>query len=606
LDRRAKGQVASGWTNVHRLRWIGVILPVAFIGTLELIRFTVVETDMTRQAGHIALAATTILAVVAFAILMFFFIERAQRQVIRQNRELAAVNAVSTAVQGELGVDVIIDAALASVIESTGATEAGVTVFAPEGQPSGEGGLERRLVAAEHPSPRPAMGAAVPHLIDIPLSTGSSVVGRMRLHLPEGATEPDLLTTATLQNIGHQLACSIQIGQLFGDLQRRQREGHGTYDVLLQISNQHALADILAAVVSHARRLLGSDEAVMCLNNATSRSVQLDGTLAGTASLGDGSVCVSADADRFHDLHEGQVACPVRSSPVYRASLEVPIRSPEGSLGDLWIGRTADIPYTERDRRFLVTLSDLASIAITGARMRENERQGAILAERERIAREMHDSLAQVLGVTHLRLRALGTRAGVLPAPQVTTEMLELADLAEEAYRDVREAILGLRESSRVDRGFIDSLHAYLDKFSHQSGVRVTLETALDRELALSPRAEVQVIRVIQEALTNVRKHSGASAAVVRITDANGGTTIVVEDNGHGFDLNSALLGRDGFGLHTMRERVELIGGTLTIDSSPGRGTRVIALMPGAASAAASAFEVNGAADSAHPDPAGR
>jgi signal transduction histidine kinase len=184
--------------------------------------------------------------------------------------------------------------------------------------------------------------------------------------------------------------------------------------------------------------------------------------------------------------------------------------------------------------------------------------------------------------------------------------MLELADLAEEAYRDVREAILGLRESSRVDRGFIDSLHAYLDKFSHQSGVRVTLETALDRELALSPRAEVQVIRVIQEALTNVRKHSGASAAVVRITDANGGTTIVVEDNGHGFDLTSALLGRDGFGLHTMRERVELIGGTLTIDSSPGRGTRVIALMPGAASAAASAFEVNGAADSAHPDPAGR
>ena len=606
MDRPDRGQLRPAWGDVRRLRWIGVVLPVVFIVGFELIRFTVVETNTTHNSGHIVLAAATVLAVVAFALLMFSLIGRAQRYITRQNRELAATNAVSTAVQGELGVDVIIDAALESVIESTGATEASVTVFSPGDQPSGEGGLERRRVVAEHASPRPAMGATVPHLIDIPLSTGSSVVGRMRLHLPEGVAEPDLLATATLQNIGHQLACSIQIGQLVGDLQRRQREGHGTYDVLLQISNQHALADILAAVVGHARELLGSDEAVMCLNDATSRSVQLDGTLAGMTSLGDGTVCLSADADRFHALHERQLACPVRLSPENQASLEVPIRSPEGSHGDLWIGRTADIPYTERDRRFLVTLSDLASIAITGARMRENERQGAIMAERERIAREMHDSLAQVLGVTHLRLRALGTRAEVMQAPPVATELLDLASLAEEAYRDVREAILGLRESSRVDRGLIESLHAYLDKYSQQSGVRATLETALDRELALAPRSEIQVIRVIQEALTNVRKHSGAASAVVRITDRDGGTAIVVEDDGRGFDLNGALLGRDGFGLHTMRERMELIGGTLTIDSSPGRGTRVIALMPGATFEAASALEVTGAGNGAHPDPAGR
>jgi two-component system nitrate/nitrite sensor histidine kinase NarX len=600
----------SGWTNVRRLKWVGVVLPVVFIVTLELIRFTMVETDATHDPGHIVLAATTVLAIVAFALLMFSLIERAQRQVIRQNRELAAVNAVSTAVQGELGVDVIIDAALASVIASTGATEASVTIFDPDGLPAGEavreGTGERRVVRAEHASPMQGIGSVVPHLIDIPLSAGASVVGRMRLHLPAGAAEPDLLASATLQNIGHQLACSIQIGEFVADLQRRRREGHGTYDVLLQISNQQPLADILAAVVGHARDLLGSDEAVICLNADTSRSVQLDGKLAEMILLADGAVCISPDADRFHDLPDRQLACPVRSSPGIRRSVEAAVRSPDGPLGDIWIGRRSDVPYAERDQRYLVMLSDLASIAITNARMRENERQGAILAERERIAREMHDSLAQVLGVTHLRLRALGTRAGVMPVPEVTTELLDLAELTEEAYRDVREAILGLRESSRVDRGLIDSLHAYLEKFSHQSGVRATLEAALDREPALSPRAEVQVIRVIQEALTNVRKHSGASSAVVRITDANGGTTIVVEDDGHGFDLTGALLGRDGFGLHTMRERMELIGGTLTIDSSPGRGTRVVALMPGAAFAPVSALEVNGAGNGAHPDPAGR
>ncbi len=596
-----------GSADLRRLRWIGVVLPVVFVVGLEIVRVTVVDKDVAPRVGHFVLAAGAIVAVVVFALVIFWFVERAERQVIRQNRELAAVNAVSIAVQGELGVEVIIDAALESVIQSTGATEAAVTVFAPDGQPPGEGGLERRLVSAEHISPHPEMGSTVPHLIDIPLSTGTSVVGRMRLHLPKGAAEPDLLATATLQNIGHQLASAIQIGQLFGDLQRRRHEGHGIYDVLLQISNQQPLSDILGAVVRHARDLLGSDDAVACLSHATASSVQLDGEMAGITSLGDGSVCISPDPDRFHDLHGRQIACPVRSSTEHQATLEVPIRAPEGSLGDLWIGRTADLPYTERDRGYLVTLSDLASIAITNARLRESEHQGAIVAERERIAREMHDSLAQVLGVSHLRLRALGTRPQVIGAPQVATELAELADLTEEAYRDVREAILGLREASHVDRGLIESLHAYLEKYSQQSGVKATLEASLERDLALPPRSEVQVIRVIQEALTNVRKHSGAASATVRISDDDAGVSNVVEDDGHGVDQTGTLLGRDtGFGLHTMRERMELIGGTLTIDAAPGQGTRVVAHVPGIPHAAVAPVEVNGAGNGTHPDPPGR
>ncbi len=577
---RPREDLRRGWADLHRLRWIGVVLPIAFIIGAEIVRFSVVEADVRQAPGHAALAIATILGVVAFALGIFYLIERAQRQVIRQNRELAAVNAVSTAVQGELGVEVIIDAALESVLASTGATEAAVTVFEPEGQTESGTGLERRQVASEHASPMPDLGSSVPHLIDIPLSAGSTVVGRMRLHLPAEATEPDLLATSTLQNIGHQLACAIQVGQLVAELNRRKLEGHGLYDVLLRISNQEALADTLAAVVGHARDRLASDEAILCLNPATSRSVQLDGMMAGMTPLGDGTVCVAPDPDRFHQLHDRQLACPVRSSPETRASLEVPVRSPDGMLGELWIGRATEVPYTARDRGYLVTLADLASIAITSARLRESERQGAILTERERIAREMHDSLAQVLGVTHLRLRSLGGRPELRETPIVTTELAELADLAEEAYRDVREAILGLRESSRPDHGLLESLEVYLEKFSHQAGIAARLEDQTEDRPILSPRSEVQVIRVIQEALTNVRKHAGASTAVVRVTGDDEATTFVVEDDGRGFDLGGALLGRDGFGLHTMRERMELIGGTLTIDSAPGAGTRVIAAVP--------------------------
>ena len=98
--------------------------------------------------------------------------------------------------------------------------------------------------------------------------------------------------------------------------------------------------------------------------------------------------------------------------------------------------------------------------------------------------------------------------------------------------------------------------------------------------VVLPTRQQVQVLRVVQEALTNVRKHSGATAAVVTVRDDGVQCSVVISDDGHGFDLGSLPPGREGFGLHSMRERMELLGGTLTLDSSPGRGTRVIATVP--------------------------
>jgi signal transduction histidine kinase len=214
------------------------------------------------------------------------------------------------------------------------------------------------------------------------------------------------------------------------------------------------------------------------------------------------------------------------------------------------------------------------------ARTRESERRAAILAERERIARELHDSLAQVLGATHLRLRALGASGELREEGAMAAQLEELADICEEGYRDVRGAILELHESSRSDRGLLDGLRSYLDRYTRQCGVATSLETDLEGELALSPHSEIQIVRVVQEALANVRKHSGAAAATVRVTQADGKVTFEVEDDGCGFDSAEALVERDGFGLHSMRGRVELIGGTLLTESVSGRGTRIVAAVP--------------------------
>jgi two-component system nitrate/nitrite sensor histidine kinase NarX len=576
---RAGERWAYEWVD-RRLKVMSVLLPVGFILALELVRLKLGGGD--DYLDHLIFFSVTVVSIVAFGMVMFRFIDRAQRQVVRQNRELAATNALSSAVQGEVGVDRIIDVALASVLTTSGATQASVTIFTTEDRSPDGAGVTRRQFAAFGAAvlvPNDPGGGEAP-IIAFPLSTGTVTVGWMRLWLPVGAGAGERLASGTLQNIGHQLASAIQLAQLVADLQRRKYEGHAFYDVLLQISNLNPPPEILSAVVEHARDMMSSDEAVLSLDEDASRSVQFAGTLEGTASRADESACITSEAGPRHNAHQHDVLCPVRSSPEWTANMTVPIRGPIGTLGELWIGRRSETPFTERDRGFLVTLSGLAAIAITSAQMRENGRQHAVLAERGRIAREMHDSLAQVLGVTHLRLRALDSRQEVSDNPEIATELAELADICQEAYQDVRESILGLRGSNRTERGLLDNLRAYLARYSQQCDITTSLDSNLDHELALSPRAEVQVIRVIQEALTNVRKHSGAKSAIVHVTESESMTTFVVEDDGNGFDSGGSQFDRDGFGLYTMRERIALLNGSLTVDSVPGRGTRVIATVP--------------------------
>jgi two-component system nitrate/nitrite sensor histidine kinase NarX len=245
------------------------------------------------------------------------------------------------------------------------------------------------------------------------------------------------------------------------------------------------------------------------------------------------------------------------------------------------VGPRSDTPLSEREWGFVHRTAELAVIAISSTRMREQEKQVSILAERERIAREMHDSLAQVLGYIHLNLRALRGKVTQVEPSVLAASMAELADVAEDAYRDVREAILGLRESSRAGRSLFENLRAFLERYEHQATITTRFETDFDEPPPLSPQAEIHVIRVIQEALTNIRKHARARHAVVRVSSAPGAVVFSVEDDGRGFDITDLAVKHDGgFGLQSMRERMELIGGTLSIESAPRKGTRVIARVP--------------------------
>jgi signal transduction histidine kinase len=574
MDRQRATRVEIR-TELGRLRWIGVGIPVAAVVVAETFRALIPDTP-NDTAMHVLWGGIAVSAITLFALIMFWWIGQAEREIVRQNRELGAVNAVSRAVQDEESSHAAILAALRSLVDATRASRAVIRVYPPEGEPPLD------PIVCEGPQPGSRDAPVLP--VELPLTTGSAVVGLLEVWLTERSPE-EAISAAALQNISHQLGCAIQLRRLVDDLQRRQREAAALYDVALLIGDQQALADTLAHIMRTVRELLGMDEVAICLTPEASAVVSAARSVAADAGrpipkANDGAICVTLGEEGLRPAHDSGGICAVRSSPEFRHVHEVPIRGGDAAFGDIWVARRADRPIDAADRTVVAGLAELASIAITSARLRERERLSATVAERERIARELHDSLAQVLGVTHLRLRSIASSPVVQGAAEVAGEIEDLAELAQDAFRDVREAILGLREASRLERGFVPSLSAYLDKFSRQSGIAVSLDARVERDPDLAPGSEIQVIRVIQEALANVRKHAGAASAVVRLFDDPLCTTIEVEDDGRGFDVARMLDEREGYGLQTMRERIELVGGELVIDSNPGHGTRVTVRIP--------------------------
>lgn len=561
--------------NLARLRWAGVAIPLVAVIVGESFRYANPggEGDM---IAHLLWGAAAGAAIILFALSMFWSIGRAERAMVRQNRELGAVNAVSTAVQDAASTQSLVVAALRSIVAATGAVRASVELAS-----EADAHFAEPMSWQAPDGPGLSEGTAG-FPVELPLTTGSAAIGLLRVWLPQ---EPALtLSGPALQNISHQLGCAIQLHRVLEDLQRRQAETSALYELAIQISDQRPLADTLAQVTRTVRSLLEADEVAVCLTPGASAAALASHGVGAPDTLpsvdGDGRICLPSEPGDPAMPHGGEVVCPIRSAPRYQQALDAPIRAADVTLGDVWAARSDDRPFSELDRQTLRGLADVTAVAITSAQLREQERVSATVAERERIARELHDSLAQVLGVTHLRLRALEQDPAISDVPRVQRELDDLAELAQDAFHDVREAILGLREAANVGQGFLPGLAAYLEKFARQSRMSVELDAPAAIDPALSPQREIQVIRVIQEALANVRKHARARRAIVRVADDPEGTVVEIRDDGDGFDVGRTVGPDGGFGLQTMRERMALVGGSFAVESSVGGGTRIVARLP--------------------------
>jgi signal transduction histidine kinase len=216
----------------------------------------------------------------------------------------------------------------------------------------------------------------------------------------------------------------------------------------------------------------------------------------------------------------------------------------------------------------------------------------AVLEERDRLAREIHDSVAQGLASLLVRLDTVEALAARGRTDELSHEVASLREAGAEIYSDVREAIAELR--TRPEPGPLGLRHAladYVTQFGDRTGISTTFDDAITDEGELAPAAELQLLRIAQEALTNVRKHANARHAAVRFWHAADGWHVAVTDDGVGFDPSSARASADPGGQHVgitiMRERANSVGGRLEVTSAPGSGTTVHVWVPARAGACA-------------------
>jgi len=264
-----------------------------------------------------------------------------------------------------------------------------------------------------------------------------------------------------------------------------------------------------------------------------------------------------------------------------RALAVVPVKSRETVLGTMSLAAMQPRRLTLHEGSLLAAVGQQIGVAIENARLYEQVQSIAALEERDRLGRELHDGLAQVIGYWQLQNKTLEKLLSEGKVSQAIAEVREMQEVAQEAYTGIRESILGLRTTLSPATGLVPTLLEYIHTFGQQSGINARLVMADGTRLELAPSAEIQLLRIIQEALTNVRKHSGASRAWVRVGAEDEQAVVVVEDDGRGFD--PAQVRRNGaqhFGLETMRERAESAAGTLQLSSRPGEGTRVLIRLP--------------------------
>ena len=362
-----------------------------------------------------------------------------------------------------------------------------------------------------------------------------------------------------------------------------------------RIAELEHVDDILVCIVSEVRQLLRTNFVGVAIVNQESSVLELkcyssenktelvaNASIEVTNSLVQ-NVMRSSHPYRSHGDEPVEVFDDIcfLTSQKAEAIIIVPLKLENTTIGVLWVASFEEQQFSETDLIWLESMADQVVIALQHALMTSQLQSLSIIEERGRIAREMHDGLAQVLGYMNLQVQTLGTLLKQGKSKQLRDELDQMRQAVQVAHADVRENILSLRTTLAQEKDPAFAVEEYLTEFGIQTDIETHFVYQVEGELGLASVAEVQLVCILQEALTNVRKHARANHVGVTISKDSQKHIeeihMLVQDDGVGFMPAGS---KRSFGLQTMRERAESVGGSILIESEHQKGTRIECRLP--------------------------
>ena len=360
-------------------------------------------------------------------------------------------------------------------------------------------------------------------------------------------------------------------------LESRNAALRAVYDVSLAVSGQADLEQTAGFIVGHARRLLGVDAAILALDAP-------DGELRLRASSARSDVLRGADPALAPTPQPRGNELDRFLRPGFAVRLQAPVARGDVRVGLLGVATSDRRTFSVADADTLSALAIQVGLALEAARLRDELKALAVQGERERIAREMHDGLAQVLGYVNTKSQAVETLLDDGRVDEARQQLVELATAARSVYVDVREAILSLSSPVPTERDLASSLEEYAAQYAESSKLAVRFKTTPEAAQApLTAAVQSEVFRIVKEVLTNVRKHASAHRVTIQMSREENNLVVSVGDDGVGFDPQAVGSGRERwphFGLAGMRERAESVCGSIVWRSKPGAGVEVELSVP--------------------------
>ena len=389
-----------------------------------------------------------------------------------------------------------------------------------------------------------------------------------------------------VQAIGAQAAVAIENARLYEESQQRARETEALLRADEELFRSLDLDDVLRALVDVTIDVMRADKCVLTLVENGEESVRAarnfspDGLVSINRQVGERSRQGVKPPDHpfvLNDISEERrpQAREMWAQEGLRSYMALPILADGELIGGFGVGYTSPHAFGEGEKRVFKALAERGGAAIENAALYERAQTAASLEERQRLARELHDSVSQALyGI------ALGARTARTQLDRDASKAVEPVDyvlsLAEAGLAEMRALIFELRPESLETEGLIAGLEKQAAALRARHSIEVDAELCEEPDAPLAIKEAVS--RIAQEAMHNTVKHARASHVWLRLAREDGAIALEVRDNGRGFDPTQPYAGH--LGLRSMRERAEKLGGTIEFESAEGKGARVRVSIP--------------------------